>query len=248
MKRANDPDAEGVFMEDHVAPPLSDQELKGKDGGWAEVKDIIQDEKMADEGEDIRPDKRIHETSLGKGLSGVLQLLKDRGTLKATAEWGGRNIDKKKSKLIGLLVNKNDDKKEIRIERTDKYGRTVTGKQAFKLFSHEFHGKYPGKMEQEKSMRQYHQELKVKQMRNADTPLMFVERVRKAQSKMKTPYLVLSGHVKPGQTSDAKIGFDTMDFPRSSTPMLRHKRVEHFSGIKRKSETGDMDPPKKPKT
>ncbi|KAL6564271.1 ESCRT II complex subunit Dot2 [Orobanche minor] len=242
------PDAEGVLMEEDVAPPSSDQELKGKDGGWAEVRDIIQDEKRADEEEDVGPDKRIHETSLGKGLSGALQLLKDRGTLKATVEWGGRNRDKKKSKFIGL-VNENDDKKEIRIERTDEYGRTLTGHEAFRLFSHQFHGKGPGKMKQEKSMRQYHAELKVKQMRNADTPLMFVERMREAQAKMKTPYLVLSGHVKPGQTSDSKSGFATMKvFPGSLTPMLGDRKVEHFLGIKRKSGTGDMGPPNKPKT
>ncbi|KAI3733968.1 hypothetical protein L6452_13427 [Arctium lappa] len=91
-------------------------------------------------------------------------------------------------------------------------------------------------------MRQYHEELKVKQMKNSDTPSLSVERMREAQSKMKTPYLVLSGHVKPG-------GFATMeDFPGSLTPMLGDRKVEHFLGIKRKSEPGDMGPPKKPKT
>ncbi|KAI3827549.1 hypothetical protein L1987_01626 [Smallanthus sonchifolius] len=247
-EEAHNPDAEDVFMEEDVASPKEEQEQKGEDGGWAEVKDVIQDEKMADEEEDVKPDETIHESSLGKGLSGALKLLKDRGTLKDTVEWGGRNMDKKKSKLVGI-VNENDDKKEIRIERTDEYGRILTPKEAFRLISHKFHGKGPGKMKQEKRMRQYHEELKVKQMRNADTPSLSVERMREAQSKMKTPYLVLSGHVKPGQTSDPRSGFATMeDFPGSLTPMLGDRKVEHFLGIKRKSEPGDMGPPKKPKT
>lgn len=242
----HDPDAEDVFMEDDVAMTSSEREHKGKEGGWEEVKDEVEDVKMAEEEEDVKPDETIHESSLGKGLSGALQLLKDRGTLKDTVEWGGRNMDKKKSKLVGI-VNENDDKKEIRIERTDEYGRILTPKEAFRLISHKFHGKGPGKMKQEKRMRQYHEELKVKQMRNSDTPSLSVERMREAQSKMKTPYLVLSGHVKPGQTSDPRSGFATMeDFPGSLTPMLGDRKVEHFLGIKRKSEPGDMGPPKKP--
>lgn len=247
-EEAQTPGGQDVFMEEDVAPASRDEEEKVKDGGWAEVKDV-ENEKMADEEEEIiKPDETIHESSLGKGLSGALRLLKDRGTLKDTVEWGGRNMDKKKSKLVGL-VNENDDKKEIRIERTDEYGRILTPKEAFRLISHKFHGKGPGKMKQEKRMRQYQEELKVKQMRNADTPSLSVERMREAQSKMKAPYLVLSGHVKPGQTSDPRSGFATMeDFPGSLTPMLGTSKVEHFLGIKRKSEPGDMGPPKKPKT
>jgi len=47
-------------------------------------------------------------------------------------------------------------------------------------------------------MRQYEEEQKVKQMRNSDTPSLSAERMRDAQAKLKTPYLVLSGNVKPG--------------------------------------------------
>jgi U4/U6.U5 tri-snRNP-associated protein 1 len=34
-------------------------------------------------------------------------------------------------------------------------------------------------------------------MKNSDTPLLSVERMREAQARMKIPYLVLSGDVKP---------------------------------------------------
>ena len=47
-------------------------------------------------------------------------------------------------------------------------------------------------------MRQYQEELKIKQMKNADTPSLSVSRMREAQAQLKAPYLVLSGNVKPG--------------------------------------------------
>ncbi|XP_071690595.1 SART-1 family protein DOT2-like [Rutidosis leptorrhynchoides] len=226
-KEAHNPDG---YMEEDVAPAVSDQGQKGKNGGWAEMKDV-------------KPDETIHECSLGKGLSGVLQLLKS-GNLKDTVELGGRNMDKKKSKLVGI-VNENDDKKEIRIERTDEYGRILTPKEAYRLLSHRFHGKGPGKRKQEKRRRQYDKELKVKQMNNSDTPSMSVERMKEAQSKMHKPCIVLSGHVKPGQTSDPRSGLATMeDLPGRLTPMVGDRKL----GIKRKSKPGDMGPPKKPKT
>lgn len=56
-------------------------------------------------------------------------------------------------------------------------------------------------MKQEKRMRQYEEELKVKKMKNSDTPSLSVERMREAQAQLKTPYLVLSGNVKPGYES-----------------------------------------------
>ncbi|KAI3443451.1 hypothetical protein Pfo_000116 [Paulownia fortunei] len=242
------PESEDVFMEEDVAPSTSDQEMKDEDGGWTEVKETINDETPAKEEEkEVVPDETIHESAVGKGLAGALKLLKDRGTLKETIEWGGRNMDKKKSKLVG--IHDNDGAKEIRIERTDEYGRILTPKEAFRLLSHKFHGKGPGKMKQEKRMRQYQEELKVKQMKNADTPSLSVERMREAQAKLQTPYLVLSGHVKPGQSSDPRSGFATVekDLAGGLTPMLGDKKVEHFLNIKRKSEPGDTAQ-KKPKT
>lgn len=74
----------------------------------------------------------------------------------------------------------------------------LTPKEAFRIISHKFHGKGPGKMKQEKRMKQFYEELKLKQMKSSDTPSMSVERMREAQALNKTPYLVLSGHVKAG--------------------------------------------------
>ncbi|MBA0785224.1 hypothetical protein Gotri_006828 [Gossypium trilobum] len=233
-EEAHKPDSEDVFMDEDEVPGASEQDRKNGEnevGGWTEVIDTSADEKPANEDNDeVVPDETIHEIAVGKGLSGALKLLKDRGTLKETIEWGGRNMDKKKSKLVGIVDDdhQTDNRfKDIRIERTDEFGRIVTPKEAFRMLSHKFHGKGPGKMKQEKRMKQYQEELKLKQMKNSDTPSLSVERMREAQAQLKTPYLVLSGHVKPGQTSDPASGFATVekDFPGGLTPMLGDRKA-----------------------
>ncbi|KAB1214290.1 U4/U6.U5 tri-snRNP-associated protein 1 [Morella rubra] len=259
-EEARKPENEDVFMQEDEEPKASEEEKKDEAGGWTEVKDISKDEHPADEDmEEIVPDETIHEVAVGKGLSGALKLLKERGTLKESIDWGGRNMDKKRSKLVGIMDREEpkeprsssliDFKKEIRIDRTDEFGRIMTPKEAFRMISHKFHGKGPGKMKQEKRMKQYHEELKLKQMKNSDTPSLSVERMREAQMQLKTPYLVLSGHVKPGQTSDPRSGFATVekDLPGGLTPMLGDRKVEHFLGIKRKAEPANSGAPKKPK-
>lgn len=142
-------------MHEDEEPKASDEEMKVEDeaGGWTEVKDVDKDENPNNKDEEeIVPDGTIHEVAVGKGLSGVLKLLKDRGTLKESIDWGGRNMDKKKSKLVGIVDDdepketyparhnetrssssgsqgrapKVYQEKDIRIERTDEYGRIVS--------------------------------------------------------------------------------------------------------------------------
>ncbi|GMY27396.1 SART-1 family protein DOT2-like isoform X1 [Fagus crenata] len=258
-EEARKPENEDVFMQEDEEPKASDEEIKDEAGGWTEVKDVSADEDLPNEDkEEIVPDETIHEVAVGKGLSGALKLLQERGTLKESIDWGGRNMDKKKSKLVGIVdadepketrsTSLVDHKKEIRIDRLDEFGRIMTPKEAFRMISHKFHGKGPGKMKQEKRMKQYQEELKLKQMKNSDTPSLSVERMREAQMQSKTPYLVLSGHVKAGQTSDPRSGFATVekDLPGGLTPMLGDRKVEHFLGIKRKAEPANSAP-KKPK-
>ncbi|CAM8949357.1 unnamed protein product [Rhodiola kirilowii] len=237
-----------VFMDEDEERPTLTIENKEETGSWADVKETAKDESVADESkEDISLDETIHEVPVGKGLSGALKLLKERGSLKESVEWGGRNTDKKKSKLVG--ISDTNEAKEIRIERVDEFGRIMTPKEAFRQLSHAFHGKEPGKMKKEKRIKQAQEELKMKKMKNSDTPSLSVERMREAQARLQTPYLVLSGHVKPGQTSDPRSGFATVEkgFPGSLTPMLGDRKVEHFLGIKSKPEHGEMPPPKRPK-
>lgn len=248
-EEARRPDGEDVFMQDDEEAPVPVEEKEDEAGGWTEVNETqIDEQPNSEDKEEIVPDETIHEVAVGKGLSGALKLLKDRGTLKESVEWGGRNMDKKKSKLVGIVEDDGKEapnKKEIHIERTDEFGRILTPKEAFRIISHKFHGKGPGKMKQEKRMKQFYEELKLKQMKSSDTPSMSVERMREAQARNKTPYLVLSGHVKAGQTSDPKSGFATVekDLPGGLTPMLGDRKVEHFLGIKRKAEQSSSDTP-----
>ncbi|KAH7678895.1 U4/U6.U5 tri-snRNP-associated protein 1 [Dioscorea alata] len=250
-EESHKPESDSVFMDEDDGMKSSELEVKDTGGGGLEDLEETADGELQDneEKEDITPDEIIHETAVGKGLSGALKLLKERGTLKEDIDWGGRNMDKKKSKLVG--INDNAGPKEIRIERLDEFGRIMTPKEAFRMISHKFHGKGPGKMKQEKRMKNYQMDLQTKQMKASDTPSQAMERMREAQARLKTPYLVLSGHVKPGQTSDPRSGFATVekDHLGSLTPMLGDKKVEHFLGITRKSDSGSMGPPppRKPK-
>lgn len=124
LSEAQKPEAEDVFMEEDVPANNSDQERIEEDGGWSAPTETPKDEILVDKEEEIVPDETIHEVAVGKGLSGALKLLKERGSLKETVEWGGRNMDKKKSKLVGIYDD--EGQKEIRIERTDEYGRIVS--------------------------------------------------------------------------------------------------------------------------
>ncbi|CAN6465454.1 unnamed protein product [Victoria cruziana] len=240
------PDKEDVFKDDgETTESFEPEEDTG--GGWMEVKDMEVDEPSEEKKEEIVLDETIHEIPVGKGLSGALQLLKERGTLKEAVDWGGRTMDKKKSKLTG--IRDSDGPKEISLDRLDEFGRIMTPKEAFRKLSHKFHGKCPGKMKQEKRMKQYEEELKLKQMKASDTPLLSMEKMRETQAKLNAPYIVLSGQIKPGQTSDPRSGFATVekDHPGNLTPMLGDRKVEHFLGIKRKAEPSNLGPAKKPK-
>lgn len=124
LSEAQKPEAEDVFMEEDEPLNTSVQEKNDEDGGWSEMKEKEIDGIPEDKEEEIVPDNTIHEVAVGKGLAGALKLLKERGSLKESIEWGGRNMDKKKSKLVGIYDD--EGKKEIRIERTDEYGRIVS--------------------------------------------------------------------------------------------------------------------------
>ena len=50
-----------------------------------------------------------------------MKLLKEMGPLKESVEWVGRNMDKKKRKLVG--VRDTDEPKEIQLDRLDEFGR-----------------------------------------------------------------------------------------------------------------------------
>lgn len=131
FSEARKPESEDVFMHEDEEANVPDEGKNDEAGGWTEIKETDEDERSdLEDKEELVPDETIHEVAVGKGLSGALKLLKDRGTLKETVEWGGRNMDKKKSKLVGIVDDDEakdaHNKKEIRIERTDEFGRIVS--------------------------------------------------------------------------------------------------------------------------
>ena len=64
--------------------------------------DIDPSDLKVEEEEEVATYDIIKEYSVGKGLARALRLLKERGALKESMEWGGRNMDKKKRKLVGV--------------------------------------------------------------------------------------------------------------------------------------------------
>uniref|UniRef100_A0A0A9DN30 DOT2 n=1 Tax=Arundo donax TaxID=35708 RepID=A0A0A9DN30_ARUDO len=235
------PEADDVFMDEDGDAMPSNNLSKDDTNGLAAMEEEGHTEKPVKvEEEEVKPDEVIHEVAVGKGLAGALKILKERGSLNEGTDWGGRTTDKKKSKLVGI----EDGPKDIRIERMDEFGRVMTPKEAFRDLSHKFHGKGPGKMKQEKRQKKYQDELKTKRMSSSDTPLMAAEKMRDAQARNQTPYLILSGNAKTSQASDAS-GFATVEkeHPGSLTPMLGDKKVEHFLGIKRSAKPGSLPPP-----
>ncbi|XP_057984607.1 SART-1 family protein DOT2 [Hevea brasiliensis] len=98
----------------------------------------------------------------------------------------------KKNSEVGLEVlgwanrsHKLEEKKNAEKEKAKHlsqiFDEQMTPREAFRMISHKFHGKGPGKMKQEKRMKQYQEELKLKQMKNSDTPSLSVDQMREAQ-------------------------------------------------------------------
>jgi U4/U6.U5 tri-snRNP-associated protein 1 len=109
-------------------PEMTQQDKNTEVTGWSEVKESesATEPPPKEEKNEVTPDEIIHEAAVGKGLAGALKLLKDRGTLNEGIDWGGRTMDKKKSKLVGIVDEPAPKEKEIRIERTDEFGRIVS--------------------------------------------------------------------------------------------------------------------------
>ena len=127
---------EDVFMQEDEEPRASDEEVKDEAGGWTEVIDVSKIEHTVDEDkEEIVPNQTIHEVAVGKGLSGVLKLLKEWGTLKESIEWGGGNMDKKKSKLVSIVND--DEPKEPHSSTLVDFKKEIRRRHRCRLGSHE---------------------------------------------------------------------------------------------------------------
>ncbi len=94
--------------------------------------------------------KFLEEETLGKGLSEVLKILRERGAL-STEDLirSGRSNDQIYEE-VGVFNGENE---RIKLEYRDSEGRLMTPKEAFRYICHTFHGKQPGKNKLEKRKR-----------------------------------------------------------------------------------------------
>ena len=127
-----------------------------------------------------------------------------------------------------------------------------------------FHGIQPSKTTREKRARQAEEQLQQKRVATGEGEAETVAHMKTVQQKAATPYVVLSGTIKPGQSRDAASGYATVDRAEEleaatpllgklgaggQTPLLGNAKVEAMLGIsgsggKRPgSAAGSMGPP-----
>lgn len=172
-----------------------------------------EDSKPTGDAEEVAP--ITHETKIGQGLGGVLSYLKERGELHKPVEWAGRTNDSRNAFFTGAMGGYQDvytsgrseddiaANVEVALTRKDEYGRVLTPKEAFRQFCHNFHGIQPSQGSKEKRMRQAAKELAQKKAATGSINSGVVKNLEALQQKKSTPYMVLTGTVKPGQTRDA---------------------------------------------
>eukprot|EP00887_Chlorella_sp_A99_P003910 scaffold11.g3910.t1 len=161
----------------------------------------------------------IGEKAIGSGLAGALAFLKERGELNKPVEWAGRTNDYIKGAVAGLedvyTGGRQEDQLaldvEVALTRKDEYGRILTPKEAWRQLCHRFHGIAPSKNTQEKRARQAVQQLAQKRTATGAGEAETAAQMKVVQQKAATPYVVLSGTIKPGQSRDAASGYATVD-------------------------------------
>lgn len=84
-------------------------------------------------------------------------------------------------------------KPNVQLEYIDDNGRLMNQKEAFRVLSHKFHGKGPGKNKIDKRQKKHEQESALRQMSSIDTPLNTVQKLQEKQKELHSPYVVLSG-------------------------------------------------------
>merc|ERR1712203_1124003 len=115
----------------------------------------------------------------------ALELLRNRGILKLdTFEWAGRNNDKKplphqklaKNALFSGESDKDEDilRLEVALRQTDKFGRVLTAKEAFRRLCYDFHGK------DAKNLSSIYTDKRA-------------NKIQLLQNKLRRPYLVIEG-------------------------------------------------------
>ncbi|KAL4855087.1 SART-1 family protein DOT2 [Chlorella vulgaris] len=188
--------------------------------GQANARDGLEERLKQEAQEDT--DNVTREKAIGSGLAGALAFLKDRGDLEAPVEWSGRTNDSKKVNIQGLddvyTGGRQEDRLaqgvEMALTRKDEYGRILTPKEAFRQLCYRFHGIQPSKNSREKRQKKAAEEVAKKKLASdvgATSGSASLAHMKQVQKQAATPYVVLSGTIKPGQSRDATSGYATVD-------------------------------------
>ena len=113
----------------------------------------------------------MDEPLVSRGVASTLRLLMDRGILRK------EYVQKAPSK---------------RIEYKDEHGRSLTPKEAFKLLSHKFHGKTPGKLKTEKLLKKIQTEKAVLAKQVSSIPTANVQLLEKTRMAHGTAHIVVA--------------------------------------------------------
>ena len=133
------------------------------------------------------------------GIAATLVRLRSRGELKHKTALKGRRGDKR----ITRRSDTADERPEIKLSYLDEYGNELTAKEAFRMLSHKFHGKGPGRNKREKKLREMLQATKNRSRSIGDTPLSSLAALRDETKKLGTAHVVLSGNVSNEVTKES---------------------------------------------
>jgi U4/U6.U5 tri-snRNP-associated protein 1 len=215
------------------------------------------------------------EKALGSGLAGALAFLKERGELGRPVEWAGRTNDSRDSYFTAAMGGYKDvftggrnetqlaTDVEVALTKRDEFGRVLTPKEAFRQLCHRFHGIQPSKNTREKRAKQVAKEMDQRRAATGDAEPELLVGARVMQQQTATPYIVLSGTVRPGQIRDGASGYAADEREAAAaltaaalhgggatpvlgggqTPLLGLAKVEAMLGVKRPAGGAESMPP-----
>ena len=179
-------------------------------------------------------------STASKGLAATLALLKDTGKLNETEMWDGRTNDKKPLALqrsreaAAIPSGSHEGKKfDFHLDKFDEFGRKMTPKEAFRDLCHKFHGIEPSKNKKEKRLKQYQEEMKVKKMAEKlanEGAVGSMESMKRIQQVSNSPFLMLDGKVRPGQSSNAEGKYATSSETSAEAGKPKDKKGRKAAG------------------
>ncbi|KAJ3009298.1 UNVERIFIED_CONTAM: hypothetical protein HDU68_002767 [Siphonaria sp. JEL0065] len=139
---------------------------------------------------------RKREILKGREKANQREINKAKGPAKKSGGGGGSG-NKETRKTIGGQKRRVEDrfkefKPDVNIKYNDEYGNDLTPKEAFRLLSHNFHGKGSGKMKTQKRLLELDEQAQLNKMQSADTSLHIASAFVAKTKAAKTAHLVLA--------------------------------------------------------